>query len=677
MLTNFGEGTYLCVHAFAKAANEAGTLDAESLVKVLETISVSGPQGEVVMDRETHHAQVNGYLSRCNSDGTFSIVEKFGRSMPIIPQMYRKTKLNQVEVVKNTKGDFPQTVYVLNRAIVPDPDTANIMLELTDAAVISVNQDGIILYINHSGTEIFGYQDGELIGKSLDVLMPPMYRNKHAANIHWFMESEYQHMSMTKRPEISGYRKDGSMFPAEATIAKTRVQNGWLLVATLHDITARKAAERDLIWRATHDALTGLPNRTLLRDRLANALARADRQQSGIALLFIDLDNFKLVNDSYGHSLGDQLLAAIANMLMDMVRPGDTVSRIGGDEFVILCEQFGNENVVYGLAERINQSLRKSMQVEGLQILMTASIGVVHAKGDVTVEELLRKADAAMYRAKELGRDGWRVYDDEVNEQSRERLWISSGLHESIERNELQVRFQPIIDANDGRVSGAEILLRWFPQQGEVSPAKFIPIAEMSGSINMIGRWVFRQACLAEAQWRRRFGIHSPYLSVNLSTRQLNDRGLVDYFSEELSTTGSDPSHLVLEITETALMTDVENNLAVLQQLAELGLRVAVDDFGTGYSSLSQLLRMPVNSVKIDRVFVDGLGKRQESDTIVSAVINMAHTMGLRVIAEGVETVEQQRMLQQMGCDHLQGFLFYKPMDAEQFLKAVTKNIAA
>lgn len=662
VLTNFGEGTYLCVHAFAKAAVAAGGFDTEALVNALEHIEVSGPQGRVIMDAATHHASVNAYLSRCNADGTFRIIESFGLAAPKIPLQYRRS---------TTTDSIATTATALANI---DQATAQKILSITDTAVIVVNQQGTVLSINQSAERLFGYEADELIDRSVNILLPPKYRELHARNIEMFASSPALQITMGRRGEISGYKKDGSLFPASATLSKIMTPQGWILVATIQDISEHKKIEEDLLWRATHDPLTDLPNRALLYDRLENALKRAEQQRHGVGLLFIDLDDFKLVNDCYGHSVGDDLLKITAKILVSLVRPGDTVSRFGGDEFVILCDQI-DSSAIYPLADRINLALRQPIELEANHLFSTASIGVVHVTdNEYTPEEILRNADSAMYRAKEHGRDGWKTYDNELSQRSREHLTISTNLRRALERDEFSVRYQPIMDATGSRIAGAELLLRWHPEQGEVSPVRFIPIAESTGTILAIGNWVFQQACIAETQWRQRFGTQAPYVSVNLSTRQLNDSNLVANFSAILPEHHSDPSRILLEITETALMADASSNLKVLQQLAELGLHVAVDDFGTGYSSLIQLLRMPVNSVKVDREFVDGLGLRNECNAIVTAVISMAHALGLQVIAEGVETQDQLAQLQAMGCDYFQGYLFDKPLLEEQFLGRVASH---
>lgn len=767
VLTNFGEGTYICVHAFASAARAAGTLAPDALVAALEHVSVRGPQGEVVMDPVTHHARVNTYLSRCEADGTFSLVEHFGQNDPRIPERYRtegtpaaaadsakplvgltesaalpvgvavfdsnhrlihaNTNLRRIwgydhhetligsyggdlwsppeafeRVIKELSGEWtgrisarlsdgttkpleitleptthcrnPATGYTLTCVDPLAPtdslnrlETAHRILSVADIAIIATNHEGIIIQANEGACTLFGYPAEEIVGLSVHLLLPPHFRERHKQHLRWFVDADVNELPMGHRGEISGYRKDGTFFPAEATLSKFPGPEGPIVVATLRDISARKEAEEELLWKASHDPLTQLPNRALIRDRLTNALERSKRYGHGIALLFIDLDGFKLVNDSYGHDTGDRLLIAIGSLLMEQVRPGDTVARFGGDEFVILCEQADDSAAISGLAERINDVLRAPIEVDGQRLFATASIGVAYGHGAThSSEDLLRNADAAMYQAKDQGRDGWRVFNQEIHLRAKERLAIATGLRDAVADDELSLVFQPIVDCHNKRIGGVEALLRWTHAGHPVSPAVFIPVAEMTGSILSIGLWVFERACLMEARWRERFGHeHSPYVSINLSTRQLDDEGLVESFQRIIEETGADPSNLLLEVTETSLMADVEANLRVLNRLAELGLSMAVDDFGTGYSSLAQLLRLPVQTLKIDRIFVDGLDKHEESRTIVSTVVTMARALNLEVIAEGVENEEQLRQLKIMGCDRLQGFHLHRPMAAE------------
>lgn len=480
---------------------------------------------------------------------------------------------------------------------------------------------------------------------------------------------------MSNRDTITGYRRDGSFFPVEASIAKFHGEEGVLLVVTLRDITEHKKAEDELTWRATHDALTGLPNRVLIRERLTNALHRSRRNGLSLALLFIDLDGFKSINDIHGHEAGDFLLKMVSARLLEQVRPGDTVARLAGDEFVILCEQLEQPAISAGLAERISETLRQGTEFNHQQLFVTASIGVAIGTGSThSAEDMLRHADTAMYAVKEKGRNGWQFFNERLQQQAKQRLVVTNGLRYAIERQQLSTRFQPIVAADSGQIVGGELLLRWKTEEGEISPAVFIPVAEMSGSIVPIGAWVFREACKVEVEWRLRWKESAPYVSVNLSTRQLNEANLADEFAAIVKDTGAHPARILLEITETSLMSDVESNLRILRQLAEMGFRVAVDDFGTGYSSLSQLSRLPVSVLKIDKAFIDGIDKSPENRTIVQAIIGLGRSLQLKLVAEGVETYDQYQELETYGCDLIQGYYFSRPLEVDLFVELFERD---
>lgn len=668
ILTNFGEGAYVCVHAFAQAVQACATCEAEALVGALERVALDAPQGRVEMDAATHHASVNSYLSRCNRDGSFTIVETFGLKPPRIPERYRHAAQEphpsaMLPPIDPLPREEIEAVKV-RKAL----EAARQILSITDVAILTTDTDAIITEVNRSACELFGYEADELRGMSVHLLLPPHLRERHTGLARRFIDGEESARRMNSRREITGYRKDGSFFPLEATIAKFDGGDDPLVVVTLRDISERKKAEEDLTWRATHDALTGLPNRALIRERLSNALLRSQRSGLSVALLFIDLDGFKPINDTHGHEAGDFVLVTVAARLLEQVRPGDTVARLSGDEFVILCDQVEQPGNMGRLAERINETLRAPIEYGQQAVFVTASIGVAIGNGNSHApEDLLRHADTAMYAVKEKGRDSWQFFNEGLQEQARLRLDVTNGLRQAMQRDELSALYQPIVAAESGRIVGAELLLRWRRPEGEISPAIFIPIAETTGSIVAIGNWVFREACRTEAAWRARWGADAPYVSVNLSARQLDDPEMVEDFFRILQETGAEPQRLLLEITETALMADVEANLRVLRQLFEKGLRIAVDDFGTGYSSLSQLSRLPVSVLKIDRAFVDGIDRSAENRAIVQAIAGLARSLGLKLVAEGVETMEQHQELESYGCDLLQGYHFSRPVGVETF----------
>jgi diguanylate cyclase (GGDEF)-like protein/PAS domain S-box-containing protein len=437
------------------------------------------------------------------------------------------------------------------------------------------------------------------------------------------------------------------------------------LVATvasqLGTVIERKRAQERLAHQALHDSLTELPNRALFLDRLALALARLRRRSSSMAVLFADVDRFKVVNDSLGHDAGDRLLVALARRLREVLRPGDTLARFGGDEFAVLCEDVQEEDV-NGIAERMMDALAEPFTIGGREAFVSVSVGIAVARDpDQRAEALLRDADAAMYLAKDRGRARFEVFDEAMRDQSSERLMLENALRRAPERGELVALYQPIVRLTDGSMVGAEALVRWdHPERGRLEAAQFVPLAEETGIIIPVGGWMLAEACRQAATWSGNG--HAPAVSVNLSARQLNRDDLVDTVDRALKESGLSPDRLWLEITESVLMDDADTAVAVLQRLRALGVHLSVDDFGTGYSSLAYLRRFPVDALKVDRSFVAGLGEDPEDSAIVEAVVSMAHSLRLLVVAEGVETDEQLARLRDLGCELAQGFYFAAPV---------------
>ncbi len=458
-----------------------------------------------------------------------------------------------------------------------------------------------------------------------------------------------------------------------------------ILVAGLVEVLARRrryaeglVEERteELREAAVHDALTDLPNRKLLVDRLELALARQLRTGRDVALLFLDLDRFKLLNDSRGHAIGDQVLVTVAERLRQVVRPSDTVARFGGDEFVVVCEDVDGVGDATGLGERIARALDTPFTVEGGEVFLSASVGISMAGPGSSAEELLRDADSAMYRAKEQGRSRIEFFDEGMRTEAGVRLEVQNALHRAVERDELRLLYQPVIDLPTGRMTGVEALLRWaHPDQGILPPALFVPMAEELGLIVPIGTWVFAEAARQWVEWQRANPRTPPLtLAVNLSTRQLRDPGVVDAFRRIIEETGIEPTSVCLELTETVLMEDPFLYLQPLRDLKALGLRLALDDFGTGHASLSYLKRFPFDVLKIDRSFVRGLGRDAADRAIVRGVIDMAHALGLSVVAEGIEDREHLVELRALGCDLAQGYHFARPLPPEAISALLAPN---
>jgi len=466
------------------------------------------------------------------------------------------------------------------------------------------------------------------------------------------------------------YYRDGTEVSVSALFLAHKDSEGRIefVSSVTRDISERKAFEERLEYQATHDPLTGLPNRTLFLDRLELALARSRRTNRTVAVLFCDLDHFKVVNDSLGHSAGDRLLVALAQRLREALRPGDTVARFGGDEFVILCDELATQQDAVYIAERIHRAVHEPLTIGSTEVFAAISIGIAFASAETGPETMIRDADAAMYLAKERGRARYEVYDETMRATLVERLDIESALRRAMTRHELRVVYQPTIDLGTGSIVGVEALLRWdHPERGLLVPAEFIDVAEETGLIVPIGSWVIEQASRQAQRWQAaRPGEHL-LVSVNLSSRQLDNPALIETVREVIEATGVDPSLLGLEITESVVMRDPLASTVTLQALKDLGVRLAVDDFGTGYSSLAYLRRFPVDLLKVDRAFVDGLDPQTgdaEDRAIVAAVVSLAHTLGMQAIAEGVETEAQLAELRSLGCDMAQGYYIAKPLTA-------------
>jgi diguanylate cyclase (GGDEF)-like protein len=426
--------------------------------------------------------------------------------------------------------------------------------------------------------------------------------------------------------------------------------------------------------QALHDSLTGLPNRTLLLDRLDQGLARLRRREGALAVLFADIDRFKVVNDSLGHGFGDRLLIALAERLRATLRPGDTVARLGGDEFVVLCEDLASADDALATARRMASGLDRPFRIDGQEVYVTMSTGVTMVTSSeaqsAASDALLRDADLAMYQAKANGRARWEVFNTAMRAGVVHRVATETALRRAVERGELCAAYQPIVTVAGRSIVGAEALVRWrHPDEGMVPPDRFIPVAEESGLIVPVGRWVLHEACRQGALWAAE-GTGDPdafFVSVNLSARQLTHPDLVEDVAEALGTSALHPASLCLEITETAVMEDVRTVASVLGRLKELGVRLAIDDFGTGYSSLAYLKRFPIDVLKIDRAFMEGLGVGGEDAAIVAAMVRLADALGLLVIAEGLETAGQLAELQRLGCWGAQGYYLSPPAPPSAF----------
>ena len=530
---------------------------------------------------------------------------------------------------------------------------------------------GEILDANETHAAMHGYELPEIIGKSVLELAVPKCRDWVRQNILSESEEPY---------EVVAMKKDGTPFDVEIRVKPSSYRGRDVRVAAVRDVTERKAFERKLQHQAFHDSLTGLPNRALFVDRLEHALRREARGGGSVAVLFIDIDDFKIINDSLRHEVGDRLLVAIAERLKSCLRPEDTAARFGGDEFTVLLEGVGAREATQ-VADRILKKLRAPFEVEEHVLFISASMGISLsglARGESG--DLLRAADVAMYRAKNRAKAHYAVFDPVKDAPALGRLELEGDLRQALERKEFKVRYQPISHLETDTLVGMEALLYWeHPERGEIPPAEFIPLAEKTGLIIPIGQWVLEQACRRARRWRGQWQERYPddeyplRMSVNLSLRQFRHPELVNDIAKTLQETGLEPNSVELEITESVAMKDTESTVATLKELKALGVWLAIDDFGTGNSSLSYLTRrFGMDHLKIDMSFVREM-EDPENSMVVLGLINFAHTLGLKVIAEGVETVEQSEQLKEMGCDMIQGYYLARPLSGE----AASRFIAA
>ncbi|MBS4096974.1 MAG: EAL domain-containing protein [Sulfuricella sp.] len=534
-------------------------------------------------------------------------------------------------------------------------------------AIVVTDQKNCIISVNPAFSEITGYTREEVIGKNPKIFSAGRQSPEFYTQM-WHDLSQNSKWS----GEIWNRRKGGELYPEWLSINTVRDNQGEIthFVGIFSDITERKQAEERVRHLAHYDALTDLPNRTLFHDRLQQALIQAQRNHEQVAVMFIDLDRFKVINDTLGHGIGDLLLQSVAQRLAHCVRQGDTVCRQGGDEFVILLPKIYRAEDAALVAQKILQSIGKPFSLDGHELHISSSIGISFFPSDgVTVDVLMKNADVAMYRAKELGRNNYQFYLADMNARSFERLALETSLRRALEHHELELYFQPLMEANGQTMIGLEALVRWnHPDLGLVHPSQFIALAEETGLIVPIGEWVLRTACRQGKLWLDE-GYRPLRMSVNLSPRQFHQSDFLGIVRAILDETGFDPHWLEMEVTESMLMQNTEDNIVLLKELKALGISIAVDDFGTGYSSLSYLKRLPIDTLKIDRSFVGDLNNNRDDAAIVDAIISLAQSLSLKVIAEGVEKQEQQDFLREHHCNEMQGFLFSHPLPAAQFIE--------
>ena len=539
-----------------------------------------------------------------------------------------------------------------------------------------VAPNGRWIQVNKSLCDMLGFTEAELLMGTFQRITHPDDLSLILEQLNKLREGTISSVQLEQRY----FHKTGQVRWVLLSVApiKDIEKHSANLLFQMQDLTVRKQAEKKLVHDAFHDALTGLPNRMFFLDQLKQSVQRVKRtQQNPFAVLFLDCDRFKVINDRLGHMVGDQLLIAIANRLRAAVRPGDTVARLGGDEFTILLDSLTSPDDAIDTARRLLSTLSEEFKLPGREVFITASIGVaLSTSGYEHAEEVLRDADTAMYRAKSLGRGRYEIFDKAMDANATDSLQIETDLWRALERDELTLDYQPIVSLQTGRIAGFEALLRWIhPSRGIVSPLEFISVAEETGLIIPMGQWVLNQACRQTREWQKRYPQKPPLtISVNLSPKQFMQRDLIDQISLALDSGGLSPGSLKVEITEGMVMQNVESTMQMLGQLQALGIAISLDDFGTGYSSLSYLHRFPISTLKIDQSFVSSMSNNQESLEIVRTILGLARNLKMEVIAEGVETLEQAVELKAMNCEYGQGYYFSKALNANNAVRFLASD---
>jgi len=531
--------------------------------------------------------------------------------------------------------------------------------------VSAIDPEMPLVYVNRAFEQVTGYHREDVIGRNCRLLQGTDRTQPELDKIRRAIAEQRDGRAL-----LRNYRKDGSLFWNMLYITPVRDPRSNQVshfVGVQHDITELKRYQDDLEHQANHDALTGLANRNLLKDRLEQSIALAHRYERPFSVTFIDLDNFKLINDSLGHDIGDQVLRIAGERLSACIREGDTVARLGGDEFILLVAEHRQNDSSLRVAQRVVSAISEPFVIGQREFKVTCSLGIASFPHDGTdAETLLRNADTAMYRAKDLGRNTFQLYSAEMNANLDERLMLETDLWNALKRNEFVLHYQPKVALETGRIVGMEALLRWrHPAKGMIPPGRFIPIAEESSLIVEIGNWVIREACAQNRAWQNA-GLRRVPVAVNISGRQIHHKDLVTTVGRTLASTGLSPRYLEIELTESAVMSNTDAAINTLTRLREMEVQISLDDFGTGYSSLSYLKRLPVTGLKIDQSFIRDLATEPDDAAIVRAIIVVAQELLLTVTAEGVETVEHVEFLKLHGCGEAQGFYFARPVPANE-----------
>lgn len=668
--------------------------DLIAICTVEGAIRVLNPAGCALLSVDNEQAQLHSLLDYVHPDYSDLVEDHFAALLKEKRRTSMKMAANDgrevdvevaASVYEETDGEVQQIMLVArdvtekNRRMKELTEREEFLRTIMDTTVdglITINEMGIIETANPAAEKIFGYGPGGLAGASISNLIPDTRGRRQSDSSVLLKSLEADLEAHEYGREVSGLRKDGGNFPLEISLSDFKLRDRLHYIAVVRDITERKKAEDKLKFLATRDPLTHLPNRYLFSERLKEATIAADKLGARAAVLFIDLDNFKNINDAMGHAAGDVVLQLAGKRLESCVRGKDMVARLSGDEFTVILEGLSEDGEVEAVATRMLRALSQPFHVDGKELYSSGSIGViVYPDNCDSVDDLLKNVYTASHHAKKQGRNNFQFYSSTLSANALRRMSIEHGLRHALENEEFHLAYQPKVDLSTGRIVGAEALARWTnPELGPVSPNEFVPVSEETGLIVVIGDWILETACRQAKEWIDA-GLSDVSVAVNLSARQFRQEVLAERVKEVLETTGLPSTNLDLELTESMLVENAEETVRVLQELKSLGVSLSIDDFGTGYSSLSYLTKFPLDALKVDRSFVTGLPDNPDAVTMAKAIVNMAQNLGLKVIAEGVETERQSTFLHALGSDIGQGYLFSRPVPYDEFVRLAGGNV--
>jgi len=654
------------------------------------------PAGCALLSTETERAEGHAFsefmfpeFSMLADDG-FAKLRNEKRRTPIkmVSRDGREVEVELAAVLyedKNDDNDFQQIMLVARdvtdknksiKELTEREEFLQSIMETTVDGLVTINEMGVIETANPVAEKIFGFSAGQMTGANIGALIPDARgrRQKNAASVLKVLQSSDDHKNAIR--DLVGLRKNGDKFPLEVSLSDFTLRDRTHYIAVMRDITERKLAEDKLKFLATHDPLTSLPNRYTFTERLMEVAAKVDDSGEQMAVLFIDLDNFKHINDAMGHTIGDIVLQLVGKRLESCVRNQDMVARLTGDEYTVILESVKGDTEVQNVANLMLQQLSKPFHVDGHELYTSGSIGiVVYPDSCENAEDVLKNVYTAAHHAKKQGRNNYQFYSSTLSADVVRRMSLEHGLRHALENNEFYLVYQAKVDLGTGKIMGAEALARWTnPELGPVSPVEFIPVAEETGLIVPLGDWILETAMRQASEWMDK-GLSDVSVSINLSARQFQQGNLVERIDELMTQNHLPSKNLDLELTESMLVENAEETVRILKRLKGLGASLSIDDFGTGYSSLSYLTKFPLDSLKVDRSFVTELPDSQDAVTMAKAIVNMARNLGLKVIAEGIENERQGTFLHGLGCDIGQGYLYSRPVSFEEFVKLAGGNV--